>query len=364
MLIPRRTQLANANGVRTFHVWSTLAPGGAMLATGDMKVWVAKLLRRLAGAYAVEVLGFSIAADQFHLVLEWQPEAADAWSEEEFRRRWLTAHPPYKGKAQPAQREPGAGEQGPGLGAEMGAGAGMGADATFLPGASRARLASLSAFLQQFKQMVAYKIKRETKQKGSVWRNRFKLYPLAGRSEIAGLQSFVDLQPVAHGDGGQPEESPVSSVHAAVYAYWDDTRWVRQMMGVPDQFFSPWDRLPADIAAGFRATPLTQEDEDGRPPGGPDFPGGGLGGGPGDGPGNAFKQLGLPMISLGNYLHLLDALASFAKSWPHLPARAPGRAKAPETPALAEAVGDTLGMLGLDAGAFAAQWKRMARVRL
>ena len=358
MLIARRTQLEQSNGVRYFHLWSTIAPGGATLASHEMKIWAAKLLRRLSSAYAVNLLGFSVSADRFDLVLEWRPESADQWSEEEFRRRWLTAHPPYKGKAQPAQREPGAGEQGPGFGGEMdaGAGAGMGAPATILPGASRARLASLSAFLQQFKQMVAYKIKRETKQKGSVWRNRFKLCPLAGRSEIAGIQSFVDLQPVAHGDGGLPEESPVSSVHAQVLFYWDDTRWMRQMMGIPDQVFEPWDRLPAEIAAGFRATPLTPEDEDGLTPSGPDFPSGG--------PGNASGQLGLPRISLGNYLHLLDTLAGFAKNWPHLPAHAPGRAKAPETPSLAEAIGDILRTLSLDAGAFAAQWKRMARVRI
>ena len=78
-----------------------------------------------------------------------------------------------------------------------------------------------------------------------------------------------------------------------------------------------------------------------------------------DGPGGV-----LAWLSLRQYLRLLDSLVAKAKAWPHLPASAPGRAPAPETPAWESTAQAALGALGLSAQTFTAQWQRLAKLRV
>jgi len=54
-------------------------PGLAALAGTALKKGVAKLLKWLAGAYAVRLQGFCIASDRFHLILQWVLGQAAQW---------------------------------------------------------------------------------------------------------------------------------------------------------------------------------------------------------------------------------------------------------------------------------------------
>ncbi len=391
MLIPRRTQLQQANDLQCFHLWSPVVPGLAALAGAELKKWVAKLLRRLSGAYAVRLQGFSIEADQFHLILQWVPGAAAQWSEAETQARWQAAHPVAAGDANDPNALP---------------------PLPVDPAKARLRLASLSAFLQQFKQLITFQFNRETKHKGTIWKGRFRLAALKDASALAGALAFIDLLPVAKDGGQRPEESPFSSLHARVALYKGKFGTAPYApLAEPDGYLQPF---PPDVAAELRegedpppVAPPAQ-DTPAMPPAMPpvtmpamepapmmppiemagmgmmpmpmaptDMPprpapaegsGSGIRGSPRpwvnsalceDGPGGV-----LAWLSLRRYLRLLDSLVAKAKSWPHLPARAPGRAPAPPTPAWESALTQALAALGLDAPAFKAQWQRMAKLRV
>ena len=389
MLIPRRIQLQQANDLQCFHLWSPVVPGLAALAGTELKKWVAKLLRRLSGAYAVRLQGFSIEADQLHLIVQWTPGLASQWSAGEVTRRWRAAHPMPAAEA---------------------------SDPNALPplpvdlAKARVRLASLSAFLQQFKQLITFKFNRETKHKGTIWRGRFRLAVLTDASALAGALAFIDLLPVAKDKGARPEESPFSSLHARVALYkgkFGNTPY--EPLAEPDGYLQPF---PPEVAAELRegedaAAPPAQEAPamppvtmPGTMPGmepAPmmppiDMPGMGMMPMPmtppdmppmaappadsatgvadsakpwvnsalrEDGPGGV-----LSWLSLRQYLRLLDSLVAKAKAWPHLPHAAPGRAPAPETPAWESAAQAALDALGLDTRAFEAQWARLAKLRV
>ena len=422
MFIPRRTQLAEANPLHCFHLWSPVQPGLAALGNATMRRWTGQLLKRLCRAYAVELQGFSLAADQFHLVLRWTPQAAFQWSPDELSRRWRIAHPPYRAPAP----EPG-----------------MPAGDTFTevqpPGDAARKLASLSGFLQQFKQLITFQFNRQTKHKGTIWKGRFRLKALADASALAGVLAFIDLLPAAHGDGARPEESPSSSLHARVAQY--KGKFGHAPMGSLDQPGGEWEPLPADVAQELRegadpwpevAPPAMPENTMIPTPPMPDIPMNGttpppmpaidmpgmemppammmpaMGGGtpmpgpmpettampdnsgatpmagpspagagfwllalrddepiPGvDAPPNAAPRGLLAHLPLRKYLQLLDTLLAKAKAWPHLPADAPGRTRAPVTPAWEGRVDALLTGLGLDAGRFRGQWVRMAGLRV
>jgi hypothetical protein len=83
-----------------------------------------------------------------------------------------------------------------------------------------------------------------------------------------------------------------------------------------------------------------------------------------DAPPGAVPRGLLARLPLRKYLQLLDTLLAKAKAWPHLPATAPGRARAPMTPAWDAGVDGLLTGLGLDAAKFRGQWVRLAGVRV
>ena len=373
-----------------------MAPGLAILADRNLKVWAQKFLKRLAVNHAVKVQAFALENDRFHLVLQWTPGEAQQWSDEEAVRRWLAVHP--------AKEIPGPGQA---------PAAGLDAPVARVPDPAqiRQKLGSLSMFMKHFKQMLTHKINKQFKHKGSVWRGRFHLAPLANASAVAGAMAFVDLRAVAEKNGDRPEAQPFTSIHARVGRY-------QAMLGMDAGSLPPTDEAAVfgpEVAQPLReaADPVPEAPQEPSPTmmmppamppvdmpgmmpgtggmgmdmGGtpmPDMPGstapsGGSWAGEPDPPAGppvpafnapwllALREDGpravLAWLTLPRYLKLLDALVEKAKAWPHLPATAPGRAQAPTTPPWESALSATLAALGLQAGAFEAQWARLATLR-
>ena len=400
MRTSRQSQLSAAPPLRCFHLWSRMAPDLALLADDALKVWAQQLLKRLAQSYAVKVQAFALEDEQFHLVLQWTPGEAHAWDEAEATRRWLLAHPPQVwGAGKPDNTAPAAGPE---------AGVRKVPDTA----AIRRKLGSLSMFMKQFKQMLAQKINAEKRRRGSIWHERFHMAPLADASAVAGAMAFVDLRAVVDAGGQRPEAQPFTSLHARVGRY-------QAMYGMEGGNLPAQDEAAVfgpEVAQVLREGPDPLADMGGpvpmMPPAMPPVEMPGMGGMPmPEMPGMAYPMPTMPgmgmdgathlpmtdapmpqpagpaafwllalredapmfapsapkgilsWLPLGKYLKLLDALVAKAKTWPHLPLSAPGRAKAPETPDLESAMGAALAALGLNAAAFAAQWVRVAKLK-
>ena len=400
MRTSRQSQLAAAPPLHCFHLWSRMAPDLALLADDALKVWAQQLLKRLAQSYAVKVQAFALEDEQFHLVLQWTPGEAQAWDEAEATRRWLLAHPPQVwGAGKPDNTAPAAGPE---------AGVRKVPDTA----AIRRKLGSLSMFMKQFKQMLAQKINAEKRRHGSIWHERFHMAPLADASAVAGAMAFVDLRAVVDAGGQRPEAQPFTSLHARVGRY-------QAMYGMEGGNLPAQDEAAVfgpEVAQVLREGPDPLADMGGpvpmMPPVMPPVEMPGMGGMPmPEMPGMAYPMPTMPgmgmdgathlpmtdapmpqpagpaafwllalredapllapaapkgilsWLPLGKYLQLLDTLVEKAKFWPHLPLSAPGRAAAPQTPAWDGALKAALGALGLDAGAFEAQWVRVAKLR-
>ncbi len=50
--------------------------------------WLQRRLEALAGAFAIDVLGFAIMANHLHVVLRTRPDLAARWSDEDIADRW------------------------------------------------------------------------------------------------------------------------------------------------------------------------------------------------------------------------------------------------------------------------------------
>ena len=53
------------------------------------KDWIRARLEELAGAFAIDVLGFAVMSNHLHVMLRIRPDVASQFSDEEVARRWL-----------------------------------------------------------------------------------------------------------------------------------------------------------------------------------------------------------------------------------------------------------------------------------
>ena len=63
------------------------------------KVMIEMQLQRLAGAFGIDLLGFAIMSNHFHLILRSRPDVLATWDDTEVARRWLLICPVRKNSA-------------------------------------------------------------------------------------------------------------------------------------------------------------------------------------------------------------------------------------------------------------------------
>ncbi len=62
------------------------------------KGWLEARLEQLAGLFGIDVIGFAIMSNHFHLVLRSRPDVVRTWSDEEVARRWWMLCPQRKSR--------------------------------------------------------------------------------------------------------------------------------------------------------------------------------------------------------------------------------------------------------------------------
>ena len=145
------------------------------------KLALERRLFRLTRCFAVELHGFAIMSNHFHLVLRYDPNACLEWSANEVAERWVaaTASQPVFGDPhrQQAQIEH------------------LLADPKNIE-RLRHRLGSLSAFMQQLKQPIARGANLEDGVTGHFFEQRFYSGALLSERALVAAMAYVDLNPV------------------------------------------------------------------------------------------------------------------------------------------------------------------------
>ena len=165
----------------TYHVVSRTALSGFVL--GDVeKDHLLAVLRRLSLVYFVEVLGFCLLGNHFHLVVRMHTD--EGIPDDEIRRRFALA----RGKDSEPELLDG---QIPTL---------------------RAKWASLSELVKDLKQSFSRWYNRTHGRTGFFWGERFKSVLLEDGDTLINLLAYVDLNPVRAGLAERPEDYRWSSL--------------------------------------------------------------------------------------------------------------------------------------------------------
>jgi REP element-mobilizing transposase RayT len=146
------------------------------------KPWVEERLFRLAQCFAVELNGYAVMSNHFHLVVYFDPKAANAWSDEEIIERWFHAFPPSRHRVNKTKQLHNEKER-------------MRNNPLRLAHC-RNVLGSLSEFMKHLKQPIAWRINREDDQRGHCFEQRFYSGAILSDRALLATLAYVDLNPV------------------------------------------------------------------------------------------------------------------------------------------------------------------------
>jgi len=162
--------------------------------------WFLERLTLLLDAFAVELCGYAIMSNHYHLVLRLAPEQADGSSDEAVIDRWLKV---FKGSPLVARYR-----NGEPLSAEETA-AVQQTVATW-----RARLANLSWFERCLNEHIARRANAEDGCTGRFWEGRFGSHALLDDAALLTAMAYVDLNPVRACMAETLETSDYTSIQA------------------------------------------------------------------------------------------------------------------------------------------------------
>lgn len=167
------------------------------------KAWLQRRLAFLAGQFGIDVLGFAILSNHFHLVLRNRPDVVATWSDTQVAQRWLRLCPrrktPDGQPAEPTESELDSIRRVPARLATI-----------------RRRLSDISWLMRMIAEPVARLANREDRVSGRFWQGRFKTVRLCDEAAVAACLAYVDLNPIRAGLAVTPEASDFTSVQRRI----------------------------------------------------------------------------------------------------------------------------------------------------
>jgi hypothetical protein len=147
------------------------------------KQWIEDELQKLAGAMGIDLLGFAILSNHFHLILRSRPDVVATWDDTEVARRWLLLCPQRKNKdgspAEPSECELNSIRHDPDRLAQI-----------------RLRLSDISWWMRLLCQTIAIRANREDGENGKFWQSRFRAVRLMDEDSLLACAAYVDLNPI------------------------------------------------------------------------------------------------------------------------------------------------------------------------
>ncbi len=147
------------------------------------KAWIEEHLRGFAASFGIDLLGFAILSNHFHLILRSRPDVVATWDDTEVARRWLSLCP-HRRHADGSAKEPTESELNtirrcPVRLAEI-----------------RSRLSNISWWMRLLCQRVAMRANREDEQNGRFFQDRYKAVRLLDEASLLACAAYVDLNPI------------------------------------------------------------------------------------------------------------------------------------------------------------------------
>ncbi len=189
------------------------------------KTWIQQRLEFLAGVFAIDVIGFSVMSNHFHLILRNRPDVAATLPDSEIAQRWWNLFPARRNDdGTPATPRRG----------ELKA---LAKKRFKL----RKRLSCISWLMRCLSENVARRANHEEDLTGRFFQGRFRSQKLLDESSILACVMYVDLNPIRADINKTPETSCFTSAYERIQARKRRARRKQPANGemVGDEWLSP-----------------------------------------------------------------------------------------------------------------------------
>jgi len=177
--MPRTRRLIINDETAVYHVMSRTALDGFPL--GDVeKDFMLDLIRRFSALYFVEILGFCLMGNHFHILVRMFPE--HKYTDEDIKKRYESFY---------------------------------GEDCMFAAGwipSLRDKLSSLSEFVKEIKQSFSRYYNKRHHRRGTLWGERFKSLIVENGETLINCLAYIDLNPLRAGLVDRPEDYRWNSI--------------------------------------------------------------------------------------------------------------------------------------------------------
>ena len=254
------------------------------------KVWIEDDLRRLAAQFGIDLLGFSILSNHFHLILRSRPDVVATWDDADVARRWCWLCPRRKANdrspLEPTAEEINSIANNPDRVAEL-----------------RQRLSNISWWMRLLCQNFGQRANAEDRASGKFWESRYRAVRLLDDTALLACATYVDLNPIRAGIAETLPASDHTSIQRRLQALVATTAAMTPTATGDEPVMTP----PADVGVPSTAseTPCPQLADAFLSPLAIDELGDSLGPCPSDG-GRRCSDKGFLPLSIQDYALLLD----------------------------------------------------------
>ncbi len=147
------------------------------------KAWMELELKHLAMHFGIDLLGYAILSNHFHLILRSRPDVVEQWDDTEVARRWLWLCP----KRKDVNNRPLAPTE---FELDM-----IRNDPAKLK-SIRSRLSDISWWMRLLSQKIAQRANRDDGEIGKFWQARYRAVRLLDETAILACAAYVDLNPI------------------------------------------------------------------------------------------------------------------------------------------------------------------------
>lgn len=215
-----RSHYVDPNTTRFYHITSRCVRRAFLLGKDPLtginhdsrKAVFLKRLKHLCRFFSVDVMGYAIMSNHFHLVIRYNPTASNTWSDEEVARRWCAV---FHGQSLDAAMETAETVESFDVNQAI-----RYHELLLNPeqiDRCRGTLGSLSRFMQHLKQPFSVWANRQDNCKGHFFETRFYSGALLDANDLLSCMAYVDLNPVEAGMAKSLREAENTSIHERLY---------------------------------------------------------------------------------------------------------------------------------------------------
>ena len=215
-----RSHYVDAHHARYYHVTSRCVRRAFLLGADPLtkinhdnrKAVFHRRLKHLAQFFTIDVMGYALMSNHFHLVVRYDPNGANEWCDEEVARRWCSV---FHGLPLDATDEVPASVDDYSVERAL-----HYHDLLLDPeriARCRTALSSLSRFMQHLKQPFAVWANRQDRCKGHFFEARFYSGVLLEEADLLACMAYVDLNPVEAGMARSLKAAAGTSIHERLY---------------------------------------------------------------------------------------------------------------------------------------------------